>query len=89
MAVLKWSTTPEKSVSRSSDVLPSSTEHHHDYAVPPGPGRSHLSETVDYSVEFGAPWPTLSVEFTFSLGWRPSVPPDVACVLFVAGSFAP
>lgn len=58
---------PGETISRDYDVLPSTTDHHPDYTVPPGPGRYHTTTDVSYSRGGDAPSQTLSSAIEFSL----------------------
>lgn len=58
---------PGDVVRRRYDILPSTTDHHPDHTVPPGPGRYRLTDDLSYSTGTGAPESTLSATVEFTL----------------------
>ncbi|WP_246308175.1 hypothetical protein [Halorarum salinum] len=57
---------PCQSITHRYDILPSSTTHHPEYTVPPGPGTFRITGSLDYEAD-GAQESELSFEIQFSL----------------------
>jgi hypothetical protein len=58
---------PGETVAREYEILPSTTENHPEFTVPPRPGRYRISDSVSHYEETGAPESELSFEMKFSL----------------------
>lgn len=58
---------PCEHLTRRYEVLPTGTDRHPEYTVPPGPGRFRISDSVSYREEQRAPGSTLSFEVEFML----------------------